>query len=213
MRKLLRAILWIGGIAFVIGLVLRTLVFDLWTIPDDPKLAASIAPTLRAGDRVLLMKRGEIGFGSLVRCRNPQDETQLVVARIAGLQGDSLDIDGKQLLVNGVPYNGETACPKPTYTIEHPVSGEPIELFCDRVAIGGGWHYRAYSKKRLFAQPKSVAKVGEDMLYLLSDDRDYHDDSRDFGPVPRQSCKGPIVFRLWGKEGFFKDPLRFEVIH
>ena len=54
--------------------------------------------------------------------------------------------------------------------------------------------------------------VNEPTYYFLID-RDYHDDSRDFGPVPRASCKGPIVFRVWGKDGFFGDPQRFEVIH
>lgn len=214
MEKFLRGLAWTAGILAVIGLLLRALVFDVWTVPDDdPKLIASLAPTLRGGDIVLLLKRGEIGFGSLVRCTDPEDPKGFIAARIAGLPGDSLDVEGRQLSVNGIAYNGETACPQPSYAILHPSSGEPITIFCDRVSMGGGWHYRGYGKKALFAQPKSVAKIGEGMVYLLSDDRDYHDDSRDFGPVPRMSCKGPIVFRVWGKDGFFGDPQRFEVIH
>jgi signal peptidase I len=213
MEKFFRGLAWVVGILAVIGLLLRWLVFDVWTVPDEPKMAASLAPTLRGGDIVLLLKRGEFGFGSLVRCRDPQDETRFIAARVAGLPGDSLDIDGRNLMVNNVAYNGESACPLPSYTITHPTSGEPITIFCDRVRMGGGWHYRSFAKKALFAQPRSIANVGEGMLFLLSDDRDYHDDSRDHGAVPRASCKGPIVFRVWGKEGFFADPQRFEFIH
>ncbi len=50
------------------------------------------------------------------------------------------------------------------------------------------------------------------MLFLLSDDRSYHDDSRDFGTVPADSCTGRIVFRLWGKEGWCDDKRRMTFV-
>jgi signal peptidase I len=214
MEKLLRGLAWTAGILAVIGLLLRVLVFDVWTVPeDDPKLAASIAPTLRPGDVVVLLKHGETGAGALVRCVDPEDPAGFIAARIVGVPGDHLDVDGRHLNINGIAINGESACPKASYTIADPSSGEPVEIYCDRVRMGGGWHYQGYSKKARFAQPKSNVTVGEGMVYLLSDDRDFHDDSRDFGPVQRTTCKGPIVFRVWGKAGFFSDPQRFEYIH
>ncbi|MEO7331777.1 MAG: signal peptidase I [Minicystis sp.] len=214
MEKFFRGLAWTAGILAAIGLLLRLLVFDVWTIPDnDPKLAASIVPTLRAGDIVLVLKRGEVGVGSLVRCADPEDPTGFIAARIAGVPGDRLDIDGRHLNINGIAFNGESVCPLPSYTVIDPSSGASVVINCDRVTMGGGWHYRAYSQKPRFAQPKSNVTVGEGMVYLLSDDRDFHDDSRDFGPVPRSSCKGPIVFRIWGKGGFFGDSQRFEYIH
>jgi signal peptidase I len=212
MGKWLRGLLWTAGILGVIGLIGRALVFDVWTLPDEAGFGAALAPTLRPGDMVLLLKRGQPGFGDLVRCTDPQDPKLFVVGRIAGLPRDHIEIEGASLSVNGHPYNAESACPDRRYTIAHPTSGEVIDLACEEVTMGPGWHFRGHSKKPLFGALKTTADVGEDMVYLLSDDRDYHDDSRDFGAVPRSTCKERVVFRLWGKQGMKDDPWRFEVI-
>lgn len=56
-------------------------------------------------------------------------------------------------------------------------------------------------------------EVGAGMLFLISDNRDYHQDSRDFGAVPVEACRERIVFRLLGKGGWSDDKSRFTYIH
>ena len=58
----------------------------------------------------------------------------------------------------------------------------------------------------------SKSEVGEGMLFLLSDDRSYHDDSRDFGAVAAASCTGRIVFRVVGKDGWSDDKRRMTFV-
>jgi len=89
MGKFTKALLWTAGILAGVALILRLLLLKAWTVPDDPRLAASVAPTLGGGDVVLVLTRGSPGFGDLVRCKDPEDPPRFVVGRIAGLAGDA----------------------------------------------------------------------------------------------------------------------------
>jgi signal peptidase I len=214
MQRFWRAVGFPLALLVIAALLARALFLDVWTIPDnDPHLAAAIAPTLLPGDTVLVLTRGAPGFGDLVRCTDPNDTTRFIAARIAGTEGDNLEIDDQTLRVNGRTYNGEVSCIESVSTIQHPTSGADVELACDVVRMGGGWHFRALSRKRPPIAPPIAAHVEEGMVYLLSDDRSYHDDSRDFGQLPRSSCKGLIFFRLWSKGGLRDEKHRFLAIH
>jgi signal peptidase I len=213
MGKLTRGLLWtavIGGGAFLIG---RALFFDLWTFPDDRRFAASVAPSLRAQDVLVLIKQSEPAVGELVRCVDPDDPQGFVVARVGGRARDHIEIEGPTLRIDTRTYNAESACRDRDVTLPNPGEGADIEVVCDRVAMGAGWHYRGHSAKPRFGVDKVTADVRPGMLYLVSDNRDWHDDSRDFGQVPVASCTHKIVFRLWGGMGMRADPLRFEFIH
>ena len=70
--------------------------------------------------------------------------------------------------------------------------------------MGGGWHYRGALAKGTH-QAKTHTTVGPQMLFLLSDDREFSDDSRDFGTVSRDSCKDRPVFRVVSKGGWSDD--------
>lgn len=204
--KLSRGIVWIAVILGLLGLFLRTVVLEPWVLPDDDKLSAAVAPSLRGGDTILFMRRNKPAFGDLVRCTDPQEATAFVVGRVVGLAGDTVEINGKDVSVNGKRYVGEMACAEDKMSIPHPTSGSTVEIWCDQVEIAGHPHLRGSGDKALPEKPVK-ATVPESKLYLLSDDRTYHDDSRDFGTVPADTCTGRIVFRLWGKEGM-KDGKR-----
>ena len=68
--------------------------------------------------------------------------------------------------------------------------------------MAGGWHFRAMV---VGESPESPVKatIGPGLVYLLSDNRSLHDDSRDFGAIPAETCKELIIFRLWDRDGFF----------
>jgi len=204
MRKLLRGLAWVAALVLIVGLIARALFVDVWTIPEDPEhplFAASLAPTLAAGETVLLVTNGKPGFGDLVRCTDPEDPNAFVVGRIAGEAGDHVEVNGASLWVNQRRYEAAMACPEPSMIIPHPATGDDLEIVCDEVEMGGGHHYRGHARKHVVSS-LSKADVGSGLVYLVSDNRDYHDDSRDFGMVPLSSCKGRIFFRVLGKEGW-----------
>jgi signal peptidase I len=207
-----KGFLWATGLLAVVAIALRALLFKVWTIPDDPRLAASVAPTLAAGDVVLVLTRGEPGFGDLVRCTDPKDASRFVVGRIAGLGYDVVETDAHRLIVNGKRYDGGRACPASAFTVAHPTSNADVELRCDVVEMGGGWHYRGLSATP-FQPTKTRTDVENGTVYLLSDNREIHDDSRDFGLLQSATCTERIVFRLWGKEGFSDVKRRMTYIH
>lgn len=207
MKKFLKGLAWVVGILAVIILILRLTMFKLWTIPEDRVLDSSIRPSLQAGDVVLVMTVGKRGFGQLVRCTDPEDPQRWVVGRIVGLEGDTVEIDGPNLRINGTAYTTMDGC-KDKLMVPHPTVGT-VEAQCSRVAMGGGWHFRAYVAGN---ESPSTHKVGAGRLFLLSDNRTFHDDSRDFGSVPAETCSDLVVFRLWGKAGTGDYDSRFMYI-
>ncbi len=202
----MRGLGWAVGILIVLALVLRLTALDVWTMPDDPYLV-SAAPTLAPGDTVVLLRRGTPGFGDLVRCADPQDANAWVIGRIAGLEGDEIEIEGHRLTVNGRSYAGETACAQPKVFVMHPQTLKEVELSCEVVPMGGGWHYTA-SALGQHTEQKKTARVGSGKVFLVSDNAAMHDDSRDFGLVDRSTCTERPVFRLWGRAGWSDDQSR-----
>jgi signal peptidase I len=211
MRKFFKGLAWTLGILAVIALALRVLVLEVWTVPDEPVLGASVAPTLAPGDVVLVLTRGTPTFGELARCTDVGNPGSHLVGRIAGVKGDVVETDGSTLLVNGTNYNPESACPDPQVTVKHPVNGNDVTLRCDVIAMGGGRHFRA-SGPRHPLERKQKTEVQPDTVFLVSDNRSFHDDSRDFGLQPLAACKHRIVFRFWSKDGWSDEARRFSYI-
>lgn len=211
MQKLFKGLGWTLAILAVIVLGLRALVLDVWIIPEDPSLHASIAPTLASGDVVLVLTRGTPGFGELVRCPDPDTPGGYVVGRIVGVEGDTVETDGHLLTVNARRYDAESACPEPKMFIKHPSTGNDVEIGCDVVAMGGGKHMRGTSPKGPLER-KLRHEVRPGTVFLLSDNRNFHDDSRDYGSMPRDSCKQRLFFRLWSKGGWADEGSRFTYV-
>lgn len=211
MKKFLRGTLWTLGVLAVVVLFLRMLFFDVWKVPDDPVLAASVAPTLAEGDVIIVLTRGTPGFGELVRCPDPDAPGSFIVGRIAGVGGDVVETDGSLLVVNGTRYDAESGCPKERFVINHPTTGREVQIHCDVVVMGGERHFRGVSPKGPLER-KLRTEVRSDAVFLVSDNRNFHDDSRDFGLQPRDLCKERILFRLWGKGGWGDDERRLSYV-
>ena len=211
MDKFFKFLLWTAGILAVIALAGRVFLFETWTVPDDSYLAAAAAPTLHGGDFVLVLTVGTGGFGDLVRCADPENAGSFVVGRIVGTPGDEVEMQGRSLRVNTSSYNASDACTQATFKVAHPDTGREMEMQCSRVEMGGGWHYRGNSLKNMPGNNVSK-RIGDGKVYLLSDNRDMHDDSRDFGTLPEESCRQRIVFRLWGRDGWTDSAARMTFI-
>jgi signal peptidase I len=194
--------------AVVLGLLVGALRFTClrwWKVPeDDPDLAASVAPTLSPGDWVILWRATSPGFGDLVLCPDPEDPSEVFVARIAGEPGDTLQVDdGGNVTVNKSRMRSEVACDPPKFTVANPRNGDEVELRCDIEALGGAHHRRALVPPTGVMRPSAFkTEVEPGSVFLLSDNRLYPFDSRDFGPLPKASCKEAVVFRLVSRLGF-----------
>ncbi len=213
MRKFLRFLFWIAlAIGLVVG-VARATAIRWWRIPEgDPYLEASIAPTLRGGDLVVLWRLTKPSFGDLVVCPEPKATDRVVIGRLVGDAGDQVKIEGAKLFVNGHPAETETACDPKTFKVLHPTTGEEIEQNCDIEAVAGRAHMRG-STGGHGVQPRPVdQKIDEGKSFLVSDNRLLPYDSRDFGLVDPATCTESVVFRLVSKQGFLDEAARFVFI-
>ncbi|MFS8070511.1 MAG: S26 family signal peptidase, partial [Byssovorax sp.] len=111
MGKLGSGLLWTAAIVGGTALLARALFLDTWTFPDDRRFAASVAPTLRARDLLVLVKESAPSVGDLVRCADPESPSDFIVARVGGRVGDRVELEGPSLRINGRSYDAESACP------------------------------------------------------------------------------------------------------
>jgi signal peptidase I len=198
---------FVGFAVVVLGLLgagLRLTCLRWWQVPeDDADLAASIAPTLAPGDWLILWRATAPGFGDLVTCPDPENPGDVFIGRIAAEPGDSLVVDDTgNVTVNKARALSERACETPKFLVDNPRNGEPVELRCDIELLGGVHHQRALVPPTALKPAPVKHEVDPGSVYLLSDNRAYPFDSRDFGPVSQASCNETIVFRLVSRLGF-----------
>ena len=211
-RKFLR---WLAYSVLVLAVLIgiaRATVLRWWRIPGgDPYLEASIAPTLRAGELVLLLRLAPPRPGDLVLCPEPHAPDRIVIARVAALEGDEVKVEGTHVFVNGRRSQSEGSCDQMRFRVDDPSTGAEHELTCTLEELAGGLHERGDAPESRVGQ-KVELSVGDGELFLLSDDRAFPYDSRDFGMVDAETCREKIVFRLLGEAGFGDVSRRFNVI-
>ena len=213
MAKIARVLLWTAAVVGVFVGLARLTVLRWWTVPtDDPVLDASIAPTLRGGDVVLLWRFTPPRFGSLVVCPDPDDSSSVVVGRIVAEERDKLVVEGDNVEINDQRAATEHACGERIFTVVHPQTGNEVEQFCEVEALGGVSHMRGTVQGMGAIRQRTERDVGEGKVYLVSDNRAFPFDSRQYGSVDRETCKESIFFRLWSKEGFFDVKNRFTYV-
>lgn len=209
--RMIRFILWTAILLGVLVGVLRATAIRWWRVPEsDPFLEASVAPTLRAGDLVLLWRLTPAKFGDLVLCPEPNAPERVVIGRLAAEAGDTISITGNRVRVNNRNLSEERRCDPPSFSVTDPEVGTEVIQNCDIVALGNHVHMAGSTTGRQEPRPFSK-QVGEGLAFLLSDNRLYPYDSRDYGSVERVTCKETVIFRIAPKEGF-EDPRRFTFI-
>jgi signal peptidase I len=115
--------------------------------------------------------------------------------------------------VNDRPITSLRACSPARLSVEDPNSGEPVDLLCEVEEAGGSEYTRARFAHTMGPGVPFRVTVPEGHIFLASDDRHYHDDSRDFGTLPKEACPERIVFRLIGQRGWLDQSRRLSLIH
>jgi signal peptidase I len=213
MGKLGRFLLVVALICGVLIGIGRATAIRWWRVPtNDPYLEASLSPTLHPGDWVILWRFSAPYMGDLVLCPEPKTPTRDVVARVAGIGGDTVTIDGASVSINGRKATTESKCNERRFTVNDPASHQPVELGCVNEELGDGTHMRSGISGE--APLPFTLKVEQNQFFLLSDNRQFPWDSREFGAADSASCKETVIFRLWGAAGFFGDvEHRLTIIH
>jgi signal peptidase I len=212
MRKLMRFLLWTALILGALIGVLRWVAIRWWRIPEnDPYLEASIAPTLHGGDLIVLWRASKPGFGDLVLCPEPNAPQRVVIGRIVGESNDRVLLDENGVTVNNKRAATERACGD--FTVIDPKNGRQVEQRCDIEDLAGNGHKRGSMTGHNPPKRRPIKRdVPAGQIFLLSDNRLYPYDSRDFGLVDRETCKETVVFRLVSKNGYADQPNRFNYI-
>ncbi len=210
MRTLLRLLLWTLIVFGVIAGLLRLTVLRAWRVPvNDPVLEASLRPTMSGGDLILLWRLTKPTVGDLVLCPEPEAPGRVVVGRIIGEPGDRVRIESGVPTVNGKPFKSERVCDPNRFATEDPDNGIEVDQQCDWEVIGSTLHKVGLALGHKPPRDYSEADVPPGHVYLLSDNRLFPYDSRDYGPVPREGCRETVFFRLVGKKGWGDTESRF----
>jgi signal peptidase I len=213
MGKILRVAFWIAAVFGIVVGAARLVAIRWWQVPtDDPILEASLAPTLRGGDWVLLWRATEPHFGSLVVCPDPDNAGRFVVGRILGEGNDKVTIEGLRVQVNDHDARSESMCAQATFTIKDPQSGTEVDERCDLEAVGGILHMRGGTVSGAMIPVTSTQTVTSGQVFLVSDNRAFPYDSRTYGSIPRNLCKESVFFRLVGARGYMDVDSRFTYI-
>ncbi len=213
MRKAVRFLLWTAVVVGALVGTLRAFALRWWRLPEnDPYLDASVEPTLRGGDLIVLWRLTKPSFGDLVMCPEPNAPGRIVIGRILAEEGDEIEIDGDRVIVNGRASESERVCSDRTFKILDPANGREVTQPCSVEAIAGHTAMRGGHGENPVAPVKTDHKVGPGKVFLVSDNRLFPYDSRDFGTVERSTCSETVMFRLVGRAGFGDQKYRLTYI-
>jgi signal peptidase I len=164
--------------AFFINSLLAS--FTIPTIKAYKLPAASMAPTLMIGDRVIVNKNYYTNRnpqrGDVVIFPDPSDPSKDFIKRIIGLPGETIEIVGKKVSINRQPLE------------------EPYVIYVLGTPEGG------LSPTTAVTKHFGPVNVPKGKLFVLGDNRDNSLDSRHFGFVDRAALKGKALYIYWSKD-------------
>jgi signal peptidase I len=179
-------------------LVIRSFIVEPYRIPSG-----SMIPTLLVGD-FILVKKYEYGlklpltnymliknenpkYGDVIVFQYPQDKSINYIKRVIALPGDSIEYINKEIFVNGKKY--QHALISDNYIFKDELSNNM--LFNENNGIK---QYKI--AKNPEPDQNFTYVVPKDTYFVLGDNRDNSNDSRYWGPVPKQNLIGK-AFMIW----------------
>lgn len=220
------------GLAILIALTIRAFFIEAFKIPST-----SMVPSLLVGDHLFVNKMAygiRIPFtndyinefdspkrGEVIVFINPVEEDKHFIKRVIGLPGDVVDIQDKQVWVNGQPLE---VTPLETETTESPnvihVKGGDV---VGSLPTYEGWDSFLYFSEKIDGHPhwlqyhRTIPREGgrwvvpADHYFVMGDNRDLSSDSRVWGFVPKDHIRGRAMF-IWMSWDSERWRLRWERI-
>ncbi|MCZ6638525.1 MAG: signal peptidase I [Candidatus Dadabacteria bacterium] len=196
--------------AIILALIIRTFVFQPFKIPSG-----SMIPTLLVGDHLLVnkfvygtkipftdieifpiekIKRGDVIVFTYPNYeRDPSQNGLYYIKRVVGLPGDEIDLNGRNLIVNGEKIPIEYLA---TYSDER--NSDQFDEYIED--LFGEDHTVIYRKGKEGTNKGSklpVTRVPEDKVFVMGDNRDNSRDSRIWGFVPMENIAGKAFIIHW----------------
>lgn len=183
-----------GAILIVIALVLKAFVFDLAEFGHN-----GMAPTLIRGERVLIRKGAKPVVGSIAVCRHPTEDAW-VVGRVAATQGMTVESSGDELRIDGETIMLERKGQTSFFNADDDLTKTVI--WADEY-LEPTPHLVFLPEKGRQSIRKTQVPAGK--LFLLGDNRaSMGQDSRAYGLIDADTCRGNVVFRVIPVDGL--DP-------
>ena len=131
----------------------------------------SMVPTMHNGD-YLITEKVSYRFrspkqGEIIVLKNPRNESQDFIKRIIAVPGDTLQIAGSFVYINGTALKEEY-------------------LPAGTVTSAGA-----------FVREGDIIKAGDNQYFVFGDNRDHSSDSREWGPVTKEEVIGRAFFRYF----------------
>src|SRR5690242_18045603 len=191
---------WIRGNAKFLAFVLLFGVFRTAIADWNPIPSASMHPNLLEGDvvfvnrlafdvkipltDVVLAHTGDPKRGDIVTFSSPEDGTRLI-KRVIGLPGDTIEMRGKRLIVNGVPADYETLG-----LTDEPLAASGVKALHVEENTAENRHEIQWLAERGMRDSFAPLLIPADHFLMLGDNRDNSADSRWFGLVAREHIIG-----------------------
>jgi signal peptidase I len=170
-----------AAIAVLLALFIRTFVVQAFKIPSG-----SMEPTLLVGDHILVNKFiygikipfvrntlipvGQPDREDIIVFIYPVDKSKDFIKRVIGVPGDTVEMTGNEIHINGKPYDDKHGF----YTSRNDSDDNP----------GKNHHF-------------GPVTVPENSFFVMGDNRDHSYDSRFWGFVPARSIKGKAFIIYW----------------
>jgi signal peptidase I len=171
-----------------------------WRVIEAHKVSAgSMAPTLIPGDHFFVSKLARSpSRGDVIVFKTPRDLSKDYVKRVVAIGGDTIELHGRVLAINGAPVPAvkESACDY--IAIEEDGSARPKACEAYQEMLGEHRYTVMYTSAGLGGgQEIDATRVPEGSVFVLGDNRDNSYDSRAIGPVASGLIKGTAVSLWW----------------
>jgi len=208
------------AVAVVIALLIRAMLFETYYVPSE-----SMLPTLLIGDHMLVNKfaygaripfagwrlpavreprrgdvvvfdvgrRGPVEICPLDRC--PDYSPEGFVKRIVGVPGDTIEVRGGRLILNGAPVPDQGRGER---FVDH--AGEALDVRTERL---GDVAFSVLDHPQRTGLEQVRIAVPEGRYFMMGDNRDNSNDSRGWGTVAAADLKGPVtrIYWSWNNQG------------
>jgi len=168
--------------ALVVALLIKAFLLQAFYIPS-----ASMEPTLKEDDRVLVNKLsyrlGDVQRGDIVVFEKPEGaggEIDDFIKRVIGLEGETVSFSDGSVFIDGIELTEGYINDAPTN------SGAVINGCANTTAVADN------------------CQVPDGMVFVLGDNRVSSQDSRFFGPIDEDAIVGRAFLKVWplGDIGF-----------
>ena len=230
-------------VRFVLTLAILAWAFRSFVVAPFSIPSGSMLPTLYIGDYLVVAKwpygysrysfpleipsfdgrvlRSLPKRGDVVVFRHPTEDSDLI-KRVIGLPGDTVELRGGELILNGRPVPRQALAPyRLPISANTPCKAAPLatplmvqrgdEAFCAfpayRETLPGGPSYTVLDQTASEADDFGPVKIPPDHVFLMGDNRDDSLDSRfpaevgGIGMVPTENLIGRAALTFWSTDG------------